>query len=172
MARRAAIAKLILRCLGLALESLIYESALFAFVERVSAALRSAWSARTTKNSASWPLRCVPSPTARSCSQQLIRPLAFWFGLPVSVVVLRLCPAQKHNRHSHETKQDAGQNTEFEEPAFAEVTADRVKRRFLFHRIIMVVVETARGVTTRVRFLPLILTSLGSKSGTPFYLNR
>ena len=36
----------------------------------------------------------------------------------------------------------------------------------------MVVVETARGVTTRVRFLPLILTSLGSKSGTPFYLNR
>ena len=36
----------------------------------------------------------------------------------------------------------------------------------------MVVVETARGVTTRVRFLPVILTSLGSKSGTPFYLNR
>ena len=36
----------------------------------------------------------------------------------------------------------------------------------------MVVVETAGGVTTRVRFLPLILTSLGSKSGTPFYLNR
>ena len=27
----------------------------------------------------------------------------------------------------------------------------------------MVVVETVRGVTTRVRFLPLILTSLGSK---------
>ena len=36
----------------------------------------------------------------------------------------------------------------------------------------MVVVETARGVTTRVRFLPLILTSLSSKSGTPFYLNH
>ena len=36
----------------------------------------------------------------------------------------------------------------------------------------MVVVETARGVTTRVRFLPLILTSLGSKSGTPLYLNQ
>ena len=27
----------------------------------------------------------------------------------------------------------------------------------------MVVVKTARGVTTRVRFLPVILTSLGSK---------
>jgi hypothetical protein len=36
----------------------------------------------------------------------------------------------------------------------------------------MVVVETTRGVTTRVRFLPVILTSLGSKSGTPFYLNH
>ena len=36
----------------------------------------------------------------------------------------------------------------------------------------MVVVKTARGLTTRVRFLPLILTSLGSKSGTPFYLNH
>jgi hypothetical protein len=34
------------------------------------------------------------------------------------------------------------------------------------------VVETARGVTTRVRFLRVVLTSLGSKSGTPFYLNR
>ena len=43
-----------------------------------------------------------------------------------------------------------------------------MKRRFLFHWIIMVVVETARGVTIRVRFLPLILTSLGSKSGTLF----
>jgi len=36
----------------------------------------------------------------------------------------------------------------------------------------MVAVEKARGVTTRVRFLPTILTSLGSKSGTPFYLNQ
>ena len=36
----------------------------------------------------------------------------------------------------------------------------------------MVVVETARGITIRVRFLPLILTSLGSKSGTLLYLNR
>ena len=36
----------------------------------------------------------------------------------------------------------------------------------------MVVVETARGVTTRVRFLPAILTSLGSKSRTLFYLIR
>lgn len=36
----------------------------------------------------------------------------------------------------------------------------------------MVAVETARGVTTRVRFLTSILTSLGSKSGTLFYLNR
>ena len=34
----------------------------------------------------------------------------------------------------------------------------------------MVVVKTARGLTTRVRFLRVILTSLGSKSGTPFYL--
>ena len=34
----------------------------------------------------------------------------------------------------------------------------------------MVVIETVRGVTTRVRFLPLILTSLGSKRRTPFYL--
>ena len=32
----------------------------------------------------------------------------------------------------------------------------------------MVVVKTAQGLTTRVRFLPVILTSLGSKSGTPF----
>ena len=32
----------------------------------------------------------------------------------------------------------------------------------------MVVVETVRGITIRVRFLPLILTSLGSKSGTLF----
>jgi hypothetical protein len=47
-----------------------------------------------------------------------------------------------------------------------------VEWRFLFHRIIMVFVETARGETTRVRFLPMILTSLGSKSGTPFYPNR
>ena len=36
----------------------------------------------------------------------------------------------------------------------------------------MVVVETTRGVTTRVVFLALILTSLGSKSGTPLYLNH
>jgi hypothetical protein len=36
----------------------------------------------------------------------------------------------------------------------------------------MVAVETARGVTTRVRFLPAILTSLGSKSETLFYLNH
>ena len=36
----------------------------------------------------------------------------------------------------------------------------------------MVVVETTGSVTTRVRFLALILTSLGSKSGTPFYLNH
>jgi uncharacterized membrane protein (UPF0136 family) len=36
----------------------------------------------------------------------------------------------------------------------------------------MVVIETVRGVTTRVRFLPVILTSLGSKSRTPFYMNR
>jgi hypothetical protein len=35
----------------------------------------------------------------------------------------------------------------------------------------MVVVETTRGVTTRVRFLSLMLTSLGSKSGTLFYSN-
>ena len=33
----------------------------------------------------------------------------------------------------------------------------------------MVVVETAREVTTRVRFLRVILTSPGSKSGTSFY---
>jgi uncharacterized membrane protein (UPF0136 family) len=37
--------------------------------------------------------------------------------------------------------------------------------------MILVVVKKARGVTTRVRFLPVILTSLGSKSGTPFYPN-
>ena len=37
----------------------------------------------------------------------------------------------------------------------------------------MVVVETTGGVTTRVRFLPVILTSLGSKSGMPlYYLNH
>jgi hypothetical protein len=35
----------------------------------------------------------------------------------------------------------------------------------------MVVVETAGGVTTRVRFPPLILTSLDSKNQTPFYVN-
>ena len=46
-----------------------------------------------------------------------------------------------------------------------------MERRFLFHWIIMVVVKRLRGVTTRVRFLPVILTSLGSKSGTPFYPN-
>ena len=34
----------------------------------------------------------------------------------------------------------------------------------------MVVVETARGVTTRVLFLLVILTSPGSKSRMPFYL--
>ena len=34
----------------------------------------------------------------------------------------------------------------------------------------MVVVETARGVTTRVLFLPVILTSPGSKIRMPFYL--
>ena len=33
-------------------------------------------------------------------------------------------------------------------------------------------VKTARDVTTRVLFLFVILTSLGSKSKTPFYLNR
>ena len=36
----------------------------------------------------------------------------------------------------------------------------------------MVAVEKARGITTRVRFLPAILTSLGSKSRTLFYLNH
>ena len=36
----------------------------------------------------------------------------------------------------------------------------------------MVVVETTRGVTTRVRSQPLILTSLDSKNQTPFYLNH
>jgi hypothetical protein len=36
----------------------------------------------------------------------------------------------------------------------------------------MVVVQTTGGVTTRVRFLAMILTSLGSKSGMPFYLNH
>jgi hypothetical protein len=36
----------------------------------------------------------------------------------------------------------------------------------------MVAIEKARGVTTRVRFLPTILTSLGSKSRTLFYLNH
>jgi hypothetical protein len=36
----------------------------------------------------------------------------------------------------------------------------------------MVAIETPRGVTTRVRFLPSILISLGSKSGTLFYLKR
>jgi hypothetical protein len=36
----------------------------------------------------------------------------------------------------------------------------------------MVVVKTAGGLTTRVPFLPVILTSLGSKSGTPSYPNR
>jgi hypothetical protein len=36
----------------------------------------------------------------------------------------------------------------------------------------MVAVKTARDVTTRVSLLPAILTSPGSKSGTPFYLNR
>jgi len=30
----------------------------------------------------------------------------------------------------------------------------------------------AGGLTTRIRFLPVILTSLGSESGTPFYPNR
>jgi hypothetical protein len=35
----------------------------------------------------------------------------------------------------------------------------------------MVVIETVRGVTTRVLFLLVILTSLGSKTGTPFYPN-
>ena len=34
----------------------------------------------------------------------------------------------------------------------------------------MVTVEKTRGVTKRVRFLPAILTSLGSKSGTSSYL--
>ena len=34
----------------------------------------------------------------------------------------------------------------------------------------MIVIKTARGVTTRVSFLFVILTSLGSKSGTPLYL--
>jgi hypothetical protein len=33
----------------------------------------------------------------------------------------------------------------------------------------MVVVKTAREVTTRVRLLRVILTSLGSKNETPFY---
>src|SRR6266550_7155008 len=33
-----------------------------------------------------------------------------------------------------------------------------MERRFLFHWIIMVVIETVRGVTTRVLFLPVILT--------------
>ncbi len=89
------------------------------------------------------------------------------------MVVLRLCSrASSTIVTARETKQDAKQNAELEEPALAKVTADRVKRRFLFHWIIMVVVKTAGGVTTRVRFLPVILTSLGSKSGTPFYLNH
>jgi hypothetical protein len=35
----------------------------------------------------------------------------------------------------------------------------------------MVVAQTTGGVTTRVRFPALILTSVGSKSGTPFYPN-
>src|SRR6267154_1506049 len=33
-----------------------------------------------------------------------------------------------------------------------------MERRFLFHWIIMAVIETVRGVTTRVLFLPVILT--------------
>jgi uncharacterized membrane protein (UPF0136 family) len=41
---------------------------------------------------------------------------------------------------------------------------------FLFHWIIMMVVKRLRVVTTRVRFLPVILTSLGSKSEASFYL--
>jgi len=36
----------------------------------------------------------------------------------------------------------------------------------------MVVVETTRSVTTLVRSLPVILTSLDSKNQTPFYLNH
>ena len=36
----------------------------------------------------------------------------------------------------------------------------------------MIVVKTAQGLTTRVRFLPVILTSLDSKNQTPFYLNH
>jgi hypothetical protein len=36
----------------------------------------------------------------------------------------------------------------------------------------MIAVEKARGVTTQVRFLPAMLTSLGSKSRTLFYLNH
>ena len=88
------------------------------------------------------------------------------------MVALRLCPAQTAQRHSRETKQNTKQNPEFEEAALMKVTADRMERGFLFHWIIMVVVKTVRGVTTRVLFLPVILTSLGSKSGTPFYLNR
>ena len=78
----------------------------------------------------------------------------------------------QHKRHSRETQQYARQNPESEEPALVKVTAHRFECRLLFHRIIMVVVKTAGGLTTRVRFLPLILTSLGSKSGTPFYPNR
>jgi hypothetical protein len=35
----------------------------------------------------------------------------------------------------------------------------------------MVVVKTARGLTTRVRFLPVMLTSLGSKEWNPLLLN-
>jgi hypothetical protein len=77
---------------------------------------------------------------------------------------------KQHNHHSRETKHDAEQNPKFEEPAFAKVTADRVKRRFLFHWIIMVVVETTGVVTTRVRFLPVILTSLGSQEWSALLL--
>jgi hypothetical protein len=45
-----------------------------------------------------------------------------------------------------------------------------VERRFLFHWIIMVVIETARGVTTRVLFLPVILTRF--QEWNPFYPNQ
>jgi len=49
----------------------------------------------------------------------------------------RLCrgfvQGKQQNRRRRETKYKAKQNAEFEESAFAKVTAERVKRRFLFH---------------------------------------
>jgi len=80
------------------------------------------------------------------------------------------------NCDCRKAKQNADYDTEFKEPAFAKATADKFGSGFLFHRmkfgLIAGLRRNARERINAIFLLPVLLISLGSKSGASFLAER